>query len=400
MTEERYVHTFETFAPVSFLRRDHRGHRHGRCERDPCGHEGLYFLGRSCCCPFFRSTRLSTFGPDTRLGEEMSSVATHKAATKLFHVFLSRKIPVLHEDKYKGQSGRIGVIGGSEIYVGAPFYAGMSALKCGADLLYLFTANEAAPAIKTFSPELMVEAIYNCADTAQPPEVISNKAVSKLNHLHSLCIGPGLGRHDHVFKGVKEIVVAAQKMRTPIVFDADGLFMVTQDIPLIQGYGHAMLTPNIVEFKRLCEALRISPPSLPFSLEWIEPVQSVANALGNIVVLKGYNDVISNGRETLVCTEPGSLRRCGGQGDVLAGVMSLASAWACMDSSPSKEGKGTSDGDAQSNHLLSAAYFSCVVTKRASRMAFNKKGRSFSTPDIFSELGIVLEELVPSPKVV
>lgn len=52
-------------------------------------------------------------------------------------------------------------------YVGAPFYAGNAALKGGCDLLYLFTAQEAAPAIKGYSPELMVQPIYTCLDPDQ-----------------------------------------------------------------------------------------------------------------------------------------------------------------------------------------------------------------------------------------
>ena len=48
-----------------------------------------------------------------------------------------------------------GVLGGSVDYAGAPFYAGMAALRVGAELLYLFTAEEATGPIKGYSPELM-----------------------------------------------------------------------------------------------------------------------------------------------------------------------------------------------------------------------------------------------------
>ena len=77
-------------------------------------------------------------------------------------------------------AGRIGVIGGSRQYTGAPFYAAMAALKLvssnkacsgdclitwlmhvlcvvqGADLVTVFCAQDAAVAIKSYSPELMV----------------------------------------------------------------------------------------------------------------------------------------------------------------------------------------------------------------------------------------------------
>ena len=38
-----------------------------------------------------------------------------------------------------------------------------------------------------------------------------------------------------------------------VVLDADALWMVGQDLSLIRGYRRAILTPNVVEFKRLSE---------------------------------------------------------------------------------------------------------------------------------------------------
>ena len=70
-------------------------------------------------------------------------------------------IPQLTPQSYKGQMGRIGVIGGSSEYTGAPYYAGESALKFGADLLFIFCASQAAIPIKCYSPELMVSPFYD-----------------------------------------------------------------------------------------------------------------------------------------------------------------------------------------------------------------------------------------------
>lgn len=38
-------------------------------------------------------------------------------------------IPSLDANKHKGQAGRIGIVGGSLEYTGAPYFAGISALK-------------------------------------------------------------------------------------------------------------------------------------------------------------------------------------------------------------------------------------------------------------------------------
>jgi ATP-dependent NAD(P)H-hydrate dehydratase len=77
-----------------------------------------------------------------------------------FNMQLMRKfknmIPKLHNELHKGQSGRIGIVGGSKEYSGAPYFSAISSLRVGADLSYVFTTKEAAPVIKSYTPELIV----------------------------------------------------------------------------------------------------------------------------------------------------------------------------------------------------------------------------------------------------
>ena len=70
----------------------------------------------------------------------------------------------LSATSYKGSSGRIGVLGGSARYTGAPYYAAMASLKVGADLAFVFCAQEASVPIKCYSPELMVAPVYSAAE--------------------------------------------------------------------------------------------------------------------------------------------------------------------------------------------------------------------------------------------
>ena len=97
-------------------------------------------------------------------------------------------VPLLSSDMHKGQAGRIGIIGGSLEYSGAPFYAGIAALKtgCGEDILFfgiavfllwsffldlvhIFCQQSAALPIKSYSPELIVHPIL---DSDNPIELI------------------------------------------------------------------------------------------------------------------------------------------------------------------------------------------------------------------------------------
>ncbi|XP_058464057.1 ATP-dependent (S)-NAD(P)H-hydrate dehydratase isoform X2 [Malaya genurostris] len=53
-------------------------------------------------------------------------------------------VPGLEPGRHKGQAGRIGVVGGSMEYTGAPYFAAISALKVGADLVHVFCPQAAA----------------------------------------------------------------------------------------------------------------------------------------------------------------------------------------------------------------------------------------------------------------
>jgi ATP-dependent NAD(P)H-hydrate dehydratase len=98
------------------------------------------------------------------------------------------------------------------------------------------------------------------------------------------------------------------------------------------------LTPNHSEFGRLLTALESRADEIEdaaylaveFSSGVIwRQVRAVSRALGGVtVVLKGVEDIISSGEDVYILREPGSPRRCGGQGDILSGSLAVALTWA------------------------------------------------------------------------
>lgn len=48
-----------------------------------------------------------------------------------------------------------------------------------------------------------------------------------------------------------------KEAHTPLVIDADGLYIVTKDLDLVKGYKECILTPNKNEFQRLADQLGI-----------------------------------------------------------------------------------------------------------------------------------------------
>ncbi|KAF0705697.1 hypothetical protein AaE_014402 [Aphanomyces astaci] len=216
-------------------------------------------------------------------------------------------VPPLSFDLYKGQYGKVGIVGGCAEYTGAPYYAGMAALKTGVDLCHIFCTPDAAIPIKCYSPELIVHPYLGTATLGRITAV--------LPRLDALVLGPGLGRDPDVLSATKSIVAAATELQLPLVLDGDALYLLSTDVLLLRNYTNAILTPNTVEtiyyallmeYGRLCVALGLLT-SLDLAAAAAISPQRVAAALGHLTVLqKGKIDVISDGytstKNSMGCT--------------------------------------------------------------------------------------------------
>ena len=245
---------------------------------------------------------------------------------------------------HKGEHGKVGVVGGCFEYTGAPFYAAISSLKCGADLSHIFCSPAAAIPIKSYSPEIIVHPVMpelsSSTESAEDRVAAAvAEVVASFPRLHTLVIGPGLGRDTLMLDATSAIILAAREHNLPLVVDADGLFLLSQRPELIRGYNKAILTPNAAELRRLW--LAVFPDSTPFpgigpslvdagnsplkkctpehgrvihpaedsSPEHCSAAYQIAMALGHPTILqKGPDDIISDGRVEVVCSASGSPR--------------------------------------------------------------------------------------------
>lgn len=276
---------------------------------------------------------------------------------------LEKCILPLTENSHKGASGRIAVIGGSERYTGAPYYAAIAALRTGVDLSTVFCAEEAAIPIKSYSPEIMVQGVYSantihCQDGQVKAMVESLK--EGIERIHCLVIGPGLGRSPPVMDAVQQLISVAIAKRIYLVLDADALFLLSHYKDILRGYKHVVLTPNAIEYQRMKEA------------------GVLENTLDAIIVQKGRHDIISKGGEEVTrCCEQGGLKRPGGIGDVLAGTTAALVSWHAL----------------QGGDLALSCWTACCIVKRATSKAYRKKLRSMSAHDVIDEIGSVFEEM-------
>jgi ATP-dependent NAD(P)H-hydrate dehydratase len=121
-----------------------------------------------------------------------------------------------------------------------------------------------------------------------------------------------------------KVIAAAKERNIPFVLDADGLGLVATNPDLVQGCKECILTPNVVEFGRLCKAKGVDVEGLPEEAQCAK----LSKALGGVTIIqKGSRDYISDSQQTLVSDLPGGLKRSGGQGDTLTGSLATFLAW-------------------------------------------------------------------------
>lgn len=325
----------------------------------------IFFASR----PFFRGSLLFKSRMSATLATDDRMV---KAVKKI--------VPNLTSPKHKGQDGRIGIVGGSIEYTGAPYYAGMSALRLGADLVHIFCTKEASTPIKCLSPDLIVHPIL---DHQTPIKAIK----PWLDRLHVIIIGCGLGRDEKNMKTVVELIGVCRHLKKPLVIDADGLYIIGMKPDLLKDYPGVILTPNAMEFSRLFKNFldrSIQPATIPKAAD----VKFLADSIGkNVVILhKGAKDIIADGHkatETVTSALGGSGRRCGGQGDILAGILSVFWWWALS----------AGHSDCALSSQITACYGASRMTRECNSATFKIKQRSMLASDMIEQIEPVFAKI-------
>ncbi|KAG0215109.1 hypothetical protein BGX28_000814 [Mortierella sp. GBA30] len=312
-------------------------------------------------------------------------------------------VPPLSEHLHKGQGGRIGILGGSSDYTGAPFFSGMAALRLGADLCNIICDADAATAIKSYSPDLIVHPYIKIrsANNVQDDQKAFKQIWAEtfddigalLKRVHVLVVGPGLSRDKGMLQSAKHAIEKAKDLDMPIVIDADGLFLIQHEPELVRGYTKAVLTPNLVEFGRLCEVMNIDAKDQQSEEP---PVQQLARALGGVTLVeKGSADLISNGTKVHMVTNEGGLKRSGGQGDVLTGLLATSLAWGLAYE---KDVWAHSHPVAKEDVALTACFGACVINRECSRLAYNKHSRAVQASDVLQEIGPFFHSFYEKPR--
>jgi hydroxyethylthiazole kinase-like uncharacterized protein yjeF len=211
---------------------------------------------------------------------------------------------------HKGDFGRLLVVGGSEVFSGAPTLVSLAALRTGVDIAYVAAPAKTAQAISSMSPDLIT--IKLDGNHLNQGNVTALKAY--VDVVDAVVLGPGLGLHSDTKEFVKAFVGAVENAGKPLLLDADGLkafaeFKKPLKIPIV-------FTPHAGEYAIL--AGRKLPETLE---ERVVEVQKTSKALGAVILLKGEVDVICDDKRVKMNFTGNPGMTVGGTGDVLSGVV-------------------------------------------------------------------------------
>jgi NAD(P)H-hydrate epimerase len=191
---------------------------------------------------------------------------------------------------HKGAGGKVLIIGGGP-YQGAPYLAGLGALRAGADLVRI-----ASPVFQPV-PDLICERL----EGERIGEEHLERLLDLIGNADVVLCGNGLGTESHT------VVTAIAGYCRRAVFDGDAL---RQPLPAARD---TIYTPHAGEFMRMTGTQVLA--------ELAARGRAVAEAAkSGTILLKGTVDVISDGNRVRFNRTGCPSMTVGGTGDVLAGV--------------------------------------------------------------------------------
>lgn len=234
---------------------------------------------------------------------------------KITKDILKKVYPQRTSEVHKYDFGLLLVIGGGQFYSGSPALAAMAAFRSGVDMVQILAPRRAADIIASFSPNLAAYPLQgtwldkeDLATLVSMTEGAKRVAPNKV----AVVIGGGLGRSEETKETVKEYL---RQSKIRAVIDADGIHAVAKN-PEVLKERNFLLTPHTFEFLAVTGK---DVKDLPFE-EKVKVVQEQAGRLGCTILLKGKQDIISDGKEVAVNEAGSPYLSVGGTGDTLAGI--------------------------------------------------------------------------------
>lgn len=264
----------------------------------------------------------------------------------------------------KGDSGRLLIIGGSKIYHGAPILAGLAALRCGVDIVYLYLPEEIARIARSFAAEFIVTPF----EGEQLDKNHAEKAKSLIEKADAVLIGNGLGLGCD--EGVEKVFDICSELKKPLVVDADAL---KTEAAKKRRNLQAVYTPHAGEFKILTGK---ELPNYDKIEERMNLIKEESEKLRVTLLVKGHIDIISDGNRIKITKGGTQAMTVGGTGDVLAGLCAALVA--------------------RRKLIFESAVVASYINKQAGMLATKEFGNQIKASDLINYIGKLIKEFDPT----
>ena len=206
----------------------------------------------------------------------------------------------------KGDFGKLLVVGGSKMYTGAPALCALASLNCGCDLTVVAAPKRAADIVASFSPCLITVPLDG--------ELLNCEHVDALVRLSlrsdAVVIGPGLSAEGVVLRAVADFM---KRVKLPCVIDADAICAFGK-------YKWKVDTNRFIVTAHSHEFRELTGVDLGEEKDRVNAVERASKKFGAVIILKGHEDIISDGKRTILNKTGNAYMTKGGTGDVLAGI--------------------------------------------------------------------------------
>jgi len=270
-------------------------------------------------------------------------------------IFSSENLSELYmpnQNSKKGENGQVTIIGGSELFHGAPILALKSASRI-VDLVF-FAASDYNKDVAALLKSQLSSFIW--VDFKDIDEYIKKS--------DSILIGPGFMRDVAFTKNITTELLEKYPDKKWVI-DAGSLQMMEPtSIPR-----NSILTPNLREFKHL---FKIAIESEVVE-DYIPLVQEKAQTYGCTIALKMYKTIVSDANETYIIEDGSAGLTKGGVGDVQSGLTVALYA---------------------KNSPLLAASASSYLIKQAAKLLEAEKGLMYNTDDLADYVPIAFKKFL------
>lgn len=249
---------------------------------------------------------------------------------------------------HKGDNGRVLIVGGGP-FTGAPVLSALAALRSGADWVTLAVPESISAIAASFSPNLIVEPLSSDHLVQDDLAIIREL----IRHHDVTVLGMGAGRDPETIELMRSVIEISGKL----VLDADGLYAL--NLPLRRK--GVIITPHRGELSKI--GVEVEGDLTSFLMEF-----SGRNNL--TVLMKGVEDIISDGDSLRINRTGNAGMTVGGTGDVLSGI--LGAFYAICDDP------------------LEAASAAAFISGAAGDLAFRESGYGLTATDVVDKIGVAM----------